>query len=127
MVFHCILQCLTMNIQVIQVNSYLHIHFTLTMNKNSFRFLTAIQYSTAQGPSFVGHDFQLEPIKAQGGRASQPSEEAPNCKMHAGDMTEIEQASLTEQEKEALLQVMERAKVKASLHSELCRYFVQLP
>ena len=31
--------------------------------------------------------------------------------MHSGDLSEIDQASLSEQEKEALLQVMERAKV----------------
>ena len=31
--------------------------------------------------------------------------------MHSGDLTELEQASLTQQEKEALLEVMERAKV----------------
>lgn len=32
-------------------------------------------------------------------------------RMHSGDLSEIDQASLSEQEKEALLQVMERAKV----------------
>lgn len=31
--------------------------------------------------------------------------------MHSGDLSEMDQVSLTEQEKEALLQVMERAKV----------------
>lgn len=31
--------------------------------------------------------------------------------MHSGDLSEISQTSLTEQEKESLLQVMERAKV----------------
>lgn len=31
--------------------------------------------------------------------------------MHSGDMSEMDRTSLSEQEKEALLQVMERAKV----------------
>lgn len=35
--------------------------------------------------------------------------------MHSGDLSEISQTSLTEQEKESLLQVMERAKVIALL------------
>ncbi len=32
-------------------------------------------------------------------------------RMHSGDLSEFDQASLSEQEKETLLQVMERAKV----------------
>lgn len=32
--------------------------------------------------------------------------------MHSGDLSEMNQASLSEQEKEALLEVMERAKVR---------------
>lgn len=31
--------------------------------------------------------------------------------MHSGDLSEIEKSELTEQEKEALLQVMQRARV----------------
>ena len=33
--------------------------------------------------------------------------------MHSGDMNEMDRSTLTEQEKEALLEVMERAKVTA--------------
>ncbi len=35
--------------------------------------------------------------------------------MHSGDLAELEEAPLSKQEKEALLEVMERAKVTACL------------
>ena len=34
--------------------------------------------------------------------------------MHSGDLAELEKSNLSEQEKEALLQVMQRAKVSGS-------------
>lgn len=36
-------------------------------------------------------------------------------RMHTGDLVELEQTSLTEQEKETLLEVMEKAKVTFQL------------
>lgn len=41
--------------------------------------------------------------------------------MHSGDLSEIDQTSLTEQEKEALLEVMERAKVP---NLTMCSYII---
>ena len=42
--------------------------------------------------------------------------------MHSGDLSELEKSNLSEQEKEALLQVMQRAKVsrKSNAHIKLC-------
>ena len=40
--------------------------------------------------------------------------------MHSGDLSELEKSNLSEQEKEALLQVMQRAKVSRIKKNIIC-------